>query len=101
MFAAIYSVYIKPGREEEYQRNWLKIASCFVAHKGAVGSCLHRGENGLWIAYSRWPSKERREAAWPGDKEPSEYFPLEIRRAIAAVKDCADLEKKSRRFAWK
>ncbi len=94
MFAAIYRFYIRQGREKEYQKNWRKIASYFVAHKGALGSSLHRGEDGLWVAYSRWPSKAMRDAAWPGDKDPSMQLPHDIRQAIAAIKECSDHERK-------
>ena len=94
MFAAIYQCRIKPGRELEYRRLWHQIASYFISHKGAIGSCLHRAENGVWIAYSRWPSKEARDAAWPGENDPSEKLPIEIQQAIAAIKNCADPERK-------
>jgi len=94
MFAAIYQSYIKPGREDEYQRLWKQIASYFIEHKGAIGSSLHRCENGLWVAYSRWPSKEVRDAAWPGDQAPSEQLPKEIRQAILDLKNCLDPHRK-------
>lgn len=58
MFAAIYQGYIKPGRENEYQEAWNKVARYFIEQRGAIGSCLHRTSDGLWVAYSRWPDKE-------------------------------------------
>lgn len=94
MFAAIYQSFVKPGREDEYQHLWKQIASYFIAHKGAIGSALHRCENGLWVAYSRWPSKEVRDAAWPGDRDPSEQLPKEIRQAILDLKNCLDPHRK-------
>lgn len=47
MFAIIYQSYIKPGRESEYQKLWHKIANYFVECRGALGSTLHRTEDGL------------------------------------------------------
>lgn len=46
MFVVIYQGYIKPGREEEYQEVWNKIACYFVEYRGALGSCLHRAADG-------------------------------------------------------
>jgi hypothetical protein len=31
--------------------------------KGGVGSRLHRGSDGTWVAYARWPSRAMWEAA--------------------------------------
>jgi hypothetical protein len=94
MFAVIYQMYVKPGREQEYQEWWSKIACYFVEHRGAIGSCLHRGSDGLWLAYSRWPDKATRDASWPGDNAPSDELPEEIRQAILGIKDCVDQERK-------
>jgi hypothetical protein len=94
MFAVIYQIILKPGREKEYQNAWRKVARYFIEKRGAIGSALHRSENGVWIAYSRWPSKEKRDASWPGEKEASIELPQEIIDAIAVLKDCADNEQK-------
>lgn len=90
MFAVIYRGYLKEGKEEEYQRLWRKIAKYFMASRGAIGSCLHRTEDGMWVAYSRWPSKKARDAAWPGKNDPSRELPADIRETILAIKDCVD-----------
>ncbi len=94
MFAVLYRFYLKPGREEEYKQAWNKIVSYFVTSRGAIGSCLHRTEEGLWCAYSRWPDKKTRDASWSGENTPSSELPDEIREAIITVKDCSDEERK-------
>ena len=94
MFAVIYQSYLNPGREADYQRAWHQIASYFVAKRGALGSCLHKAEDGKWIAYSRWPDKATRDASWPGQNAPSNELPEEIRQAILMVKDCIDQDRK-------
>ncbi len=62
----------------------------------ARGSCLHKGADGLWVAYSRWPDKATRDAAWPGDNAPNEVLPLEIQASIKKIqafkKENQDLE---------
>ena len=90
MFAVIYRSYILPGQEAEYQRLWHQIATYFVEHRGAIGSCLHKSNEGYWLAYSRWPDKATRDASWPGDDAPSDVLPKNIRLAIIDIKKCAD-----------
>ena len=94
MFAVIYRSYLKPGREEEFQRAWRTVADYFIGHRGALGSCLHRGEDGLWVAYSRWPNRESRDSSWPKDEQSKINLPNEIALAVALLKDCIDDERK-------
>ncbi len=94
MFAVIYQGYIKPGRENEYQAAWNQVARYFIEQRGALGSCLHKASDGLWVAYSRWPDKKTRDLSWPGENVPSEELPLDIRNAILTIKDCLDSARK-------
>ncbi len=82
MFAVIYRFKLKPEQEANYQRNWKIVANYFKQFCGALGSCLHKGDDQLWVAYSRWPDKATRDAAWPGEKEADENFSLEVKNAI-------------------
>lgn len=94
MFAAIYRGYVKAELEVEYQQAWHQVAQYFIARCGALGSCLHKTEEGMWLAYSRWPDKATRDAAWPGENEPSTKLPEEIRKAIGIIKKCLDPDRK-------
>ncbi len=94
MFAVIYRSYLKPGCEEKYRKAWRLVAAYFVEKRGAIGSSLHRMNDGLWVAYSRWPDKKTRDASWPGDKAPSSELPEEIRNAVITIQDCLDAEQK-------
>jgi hypothetical protein len=93
MFAVIYQGYTKSDRESEYREAWNSVARYFVEQRGAIGSCLHRTSDGLWLAYSRWPDKKTRDASWPGENAPSTELPLEIRKAVLTIKDCLDQER--------
>lgn len=93
MFAVIYRGYIKPGRESEYREAWNVLARYFIEKRGAIGSCLHRTSDGMWLAYSRWPDKKTRDASWPGDHAPSMELPPEICMTILIIKDCLDPER--------
>lgn len=94
MFAVIYRAYLMPGTEIEYKKQWNKVANYFMTHRGALGSCLHKTEEGFWLAYSRWPDKATRDASWPGENAPPEILPDEIKNAIIKIKDCIDQDKK-------
>jgi hypothetical protein len=94
MFAVIYRGYLKPGTEQAYQEAWHTVASYFVEKRGALGSCLHRSEEGMWVAYSRWPDKVTRDASWPGENAPSKELPDDVRQAILTIQESLDPEKK-------
>jgi hypothetical protein len=87
VFAVIYQAHIKAGKEAEYRAAWRIIARYYVQERGAIGSCLHKSELGLWVAYSRWPDQATRDASWPQEGEPLD-LPQEIREAVLCLKDC-------------
>lgn len=93
-FAVIYRGYLKPGREGEYQKAWQIVTQYFVAHRGAIGSCLHRASDGMWIAYSRWPDQKTRDASWPGENAPADVLPPEVREAILTIQESLDPDRK-------
>lgn len=93
-FAVIYRGYLKQDRESDYQNAWQTVAQYFVKHRGAIGSCLHRASDGMWVAYSRWPDQKTRDASWPGENAPSDELPQEIRNALKTIQDCLDSDKK-------
>lgn len=82
MFAVIYKFRLKEHQEEPYQLHWQKVARFFIEQKGAIGSCLHKGKDNLWIAYSRWPDKATRDASWPGENLPIQDLPAEIAHSV-------------------
>jgi len=82
MFAVIYRFELKLHQEEKYQQCWNVIVDYFKGKRGAIGSCLHKSADGLWVAYSRWPSRAARDAAWLGDDASDEDLPFEIKQTI-------------------
>ena len=93
MFAIIYRSYIKPELENEYQKLWHQVASYFINHRGAIGSCLHKTEEGVWLAYSRWPDKATRDASWSDDGSIVNDLPNHIKEAIIKMKNCGDMTR--------
>lgn len=88
MLAVIYRGYIRPECEEEYQILWHQVAQYFIKHRGALGSCLHKAEDGQWVAYSRWPNKEMRDASWSQKNDVIHDFDTEIKEIIMRLKSC-------------
>lgn len=82
MFAVIYRFKLKPTQELQYKKCWHTVASYFVEKRGAIGSCLHKSDDNLWVAYSRWPNKQTRDDSWPGEDVSPEAFPVNVRSAI-------------------
>lgn len=95
MFACIYQGYLKKGKEAAYKEAWKTVASYFMHCRGSLGSSLHVTEDGLWVAYSRWPCRKTRDASWPQGKDGiSNEIPLEIQQAIHIIKDSIDESRK-------
>ena len=94
MFAVIYRSYLLPGKDARYQELWHKIAEYFVAERGAIGSALHKTEDGYYLAYSRWPNKSTRDASWPGQADASTELDPEIQATILEIKTCIDQSRK-------
>lgn len=65
MFAVIYKFKIKSGMESKFEQAWAAMTFEFRDVHGGLGSCLHKDDNGNFIAYARWPSRE----LWEKDKE--------------------------------
>ena len=64
MIAVIYRWRVDKENEAEFRRRWNEITQDIVSHHGGGGSRLHRAENGDWVAYARWPSREDRDRAF-------------------------------------
>lgn len=91
MFAVIYRGYVKPELEGQYREYWKIVAAYFVKERGAIGSTLHKAEEGMWIAYSKWPDKRTRDASWPQREEAiNPNLPVEVHEAIQGLRSCLD-----------
>ena len=93
MFAVIYKIHISPDKELVYQQLWHQVAQYFIKYRGAISSSLHKTNDGYYLAYSRWPDKQTRDASWSLDDQVSVGLPQEILQCITQMKACADLDK--------
>ena len=71
-FCVLYRFKIKPGREDEFVASWSAVTVALRDSRGALGSRLHRGPDGLWYAYAQWPSAETRHSAFEGEPADAE-----------------------------
>ncbi len=97
MFSVIYRFNLRPQQEASYKKHWNTVVDHFKKECGALGSILHQGDDGMWVAYSCWPDKATRDAAWPGKEAPNKRLPQEVRVAIEKMQEIAaenqDLEQ--------
>jgi hypothetical protein len=61
-FAVLYRWKVHPSREHAFIEAW-STATLAYRSIGALGSRLHRAENGDLLAYAEWPSREAWENA--------------------------------------
>jgi hypothetical protein len=50
----LYRWRLRPGHEASFEAAWRAATETLLAH-GALGSRLHRGDDGLWYGYAQWP----------------------------------------------
>ena len=63
MYAVIYRWKLKPGTDDRFRDAWRRGTIEIRDQFDTGGSRLHRAEDGTWVAYARWASKEDRDRA--------------------------------------
>ena len=63
-FCVIYRAKVAPEKEEQYIAAWSRLTRLLKSERGALGSRLHRGSDGIWYAYAQWSSAEARAMAF-------------------------------------
>lgn len=82
MYAVTYRWRVAPENEEDFKHRWHDLTVDIMRDHGGGGSRLHRAENGDWVAYARWPSKEARDKAFSDySKQPDHSTPQREGRA--------------------
>jgi Antibiotic biosynthesis monooxygenase len=85
-FAVIYRWRLKAGLEAQFVEAWSRITELYVAHRGGLGSRLHKGPHGIWYAYAQWPSAQARITAFAGES----LDPIVSERMREAVAETLD-----------
>ena len=63
MFAVIYRWKLLPGLEDQFEEGWRAGTEAIASEFGGWGSRLHRGEDGIAVAYAQWPDRATWEKA--------------------------------------
>ena len=56
-FAVLYTWTVVPALEDDFVKAW-SVATMAYRTIGALGSRLHRSDEGEFVAYAEWPSRE-------------------------------------------
>ncbi|GJL96968.1 MAG: hypothetical protein DHS20C06_07850 [Hyphobacterium sp.] len=62
--AVLYRWKLKPEREGDFRAAWSEGTRLIHKKCASYGARLHKGEDGLFWSYARWPSEEVRQACW-------------------------------------
>lgn len=81
MFVAMYRWRVKPGKDEQFIRAWTNGTRSITKVYQSFGSRLHRADDGAYIGYAEWPSRE----AW--QKAFDQHMRHEDREAARAFQD--------------
>jgi heme-degrading monooxygenase HmoA len=91
MFVAVYQWKVKKGREQEFRDAWIRVTEANYRAYGSLGSRLHQNDDGSWVAYAQWPSKQDWEYAWKSGR-------LADPASSAVMKDCVEVESAKEQF---
>lgn len=58
MFCLIYKFWVNPGQEELFREGWRSVTAAVRQRCGSLGARLHNCDDGSWVAYAQWPSRE-------------------------------------------
>ena len=56
--AVVYRWRLREGMELSFQEAWDVLTRRIMEQRDGLGSRLHRTDEGEWLAYAQWPSRE-------------------------------------------
>ena len=68
-FCAIYHWRLDESKLDQFREGWRVVTELYLDQANSRGSRLHRCEDGTWLAYAQWPSRDAWEAAGAGGYE--------------------------------
>lgn len=58
MFVAVYLFNAKPGLEKEFEQAWSERTIEIQKTMGSLGSRLHKSDDGTYVGYAQWSSRQ-------------------------------------------
>jgi quinol monooxygenase YgiN len=83
MFCVIYKFIPKLDQDDQFRQHWLAVTQWYYRHAGSLGSRLHRANQGEYIGYAQWTSREQ----WESPRERSD---AELQRYRQAMRECCE-----------
>lgn len=56
---------LKSGQEDDFVSAWERLTDVLREECGALGSRMHKADDGTYVAYARWPSR----AVWQNSQD--------------------------------
>ena len=82
-FAVIYRWRLAAGKEDQFRAAWERVTVALLAHRGALGSRLHRTDDGTWLAYAQWPDRD----SWQRSRDAEPIDPESLEQMRDAVEE--------------
>jgi hypothetical protein len=60
----MYKWKVDPANGEAFEREWSEGTQKIYETLGSLGSSLHKAENGIYVAYARWPTRDLWQRMW-------------------------------------
>ena len=57
-FYVVYRWRLKTGMEQQFTDAWSEMTDLIREQRGGLGSRLHYRDDGWWVAYAAWPSRD-------------------------------------------
>ena len=86
MYCVLYKFTVKPDHEDQFRQHWLAVTQWYYRHAGSLGSRLHRTNQGEYIGYAQWTSREQ----WESQRDRSDAALQRHRQAMREC--CAEIE---------
>lgn len=92
MYCLIYHFEVKPEKTKEFEAAWAGLTKLIYEYEGSLGSRLHIDENGNYIAYAQWPSKDVFDNAGNNMPAEADLFRKAMRESCIEIKTVFKLE---------
>lgn len=86
MYALIYRWRLHSGMEDQFRTGWASMTHSIRQQCGSYGSRLHECDDGTWVAYALWPSRETSEACNPANQGAAELMAAAVEERFETLR---------------
>ena len=92
VFTVIYQFIVKPNAKTAFIQAWKALTELIYNHESSLGSRLHLTEDGTYLAYAQWPSKEVWKSSGAKLPASSDAIRKQMREACESIEILYQLE---------